>query len=225
MTILRTGVSIAAAAAVVAITAAAPTVAAAKGSAQVHCYGVNTCKGTSDCKTAKNDCKGQGGCHVLVMRWVHDLTAFGALTQAEQERVIGRTKPDSVELPASAKPPTAHIARVEVEDAQGRELALYRRSVPYGTVAEHGLYFVAFSAERSRYDALLARMFGTSGDGIADRLTHFSRHPMRYRAWTFVSKLNGYHARFAWVSLFGVALADLYVRSVASGAISDITFF
>jgi hypothetical protein len=60
---------------------------------------------------------------------------------------------------------------------------------------------------------------------IGGRLTHFSRHPLRYRAWTFVSKLNGYHARFAWVSLFGVALADLYVRSVASGAISDITFF
>ena len=60
---------------------------------------------------------------------------------------------------------------------------------------------------------------------IGGRLTHFSRHPLRYRAWTFVSKLNAYHARFAWVSLFGVALADLYVRSVASGAISDITFF
>ena len=28
----------------------------------VHCVGVNSCKGTSDCKTAKNDCKGQGGC-------------------------------------------------------------------------------------------------------------------------------------------------------------------
>jgi hypothetical protein len=60
---------------------------------------------------------------------------------------------------------------------------------------------------------------------IGGRLTHFSRHPLRYRAWTFVSKLNVHHPRFAWVSLFGVALADLYVRSVASGAISDITFF
>ena len=63
MTILRTGVSFAAAAAVVAITAAAPTVAMAKSAgAKVHCYGVNTCKGTSDCKTAKNDCKGQNSC-------------------------------------------------------------------------------------------------------------------------------------------------------------------
>lgn len=64
MTILRTGVSIAASAAVIAITAAAPTAAIAKDTAAktVHCYGVNTCKGTSDCKTAKNDCKGQNAC-------------------------------------------------------------------------------------------------------------------------------------------------------------------
>ena len=63
MTIIRTGTSIAAAAAVVAIgVAAAPTAAVAKDATKVHCYGVNTCKGQSDCKTAKNDCKGQNDC-------------------------------------------------------------------------------------------------------------------------------------------------------------------
>lgn len=30
--------------------------------AQVHCYGINGCKGQNDCKTAKNACKGQGQC-------------------------------------------------------------------------------------------------------------------------------------------------------------------
>ena len=40
------------------------------------------------------------------------------------------------------------------------ELQIFRRSVPYGTVDEHGLYFVAFSADRSRFDRMLARMFG-----------------------------------------------------------------
>jgi len=60
---------------------------------------------------------------------------------------------------------------------------------------------------------------------VGGRLKHFSRHPLRYKAWTYVSRLNAHHARFAWVSLFGVALADLYVRSVASGAISDLRFF
>lgn len=65
MNTLRTGVSIATSAALVAIAAATPTAPAfAKhaGAAAVHCYGVNTCKGTSDCKTAHNDCKGQNSC-------------------------------------------------------------------------------------------------------------------------------------------------------------------
>jgi porphyrinogen peroxidase len=117
---------------------------------------------------------GAGGSHVLAMRWVHDLDAFGALPIAEQERVIGRTKAESVELDEDVKPSTAHIARVEIEDEAGVELPIYRRSVPYGTVAEHGLYFVAFSADRSRFDTMLARMFGMA-DGEHDRLTDFSR--------------------------------------------------
>jgi len=118
---------------------------------------------------------GAGGSHVLAMRWVHDLRAFHGLTLAEQERVIGRTKSRSVELEGDAKPATAHIARVEIEDEAGVELPIYRRSVPYGTVLEHGLYFVAFAADRTRFDTMLARMFGTADDGQMDQLTKFSR--------------------------------------------------
>jgi len=42
--------------------AALPVTAEAKSAKTVHCYGVNTCKGTSDCSTAKNSCKGQNTC-------------------------------------------------------------------------------------------------------------------------------------------------------------------
>jgi len=57
-------VSIAAAAAVIALGIATPASSAfaAQGDKLVPCYGVNSCKGTSDCKTAKNECKGQNGC-------------------------------------------------------------------------------------------------------------------------------------------------------------------
>ena len=130
---------------------------------------------------------GEGGSHVLVMRWVHDLEAFNQLGVEEQERVIGRTKPDSVELAEAAKPPTAHIARVTIE-VGGEELKIFRRSVPYGTVREHGLYFVAFSADQSRYDRMLARMFGATGDGVHDRLIDFSR-PVS-GAYYFAPSLN-----------------------------------
>jgi putative iron-dependent peroxidase len=117
---------------------------------------------------------GSGGSHVLVMRWIHDLERFDALPQAEQEKVFGRTKIDSVEFADDEKPATAHIARVEILDEHGDELPIYRRSVPYGTMAEHGLYFVAFAADRTRFDRMLGRMFGLA-DGLRDRLTDFSR--------------------------------------------------
>jgi putative iron-dependent peroxidase len=121
-----------------------------------------------------DDAPGAGGSFAMTMRWVHDLGAFDRLSVTDQERVFGRTKPDSIELDEAAKPRTAHIARVTIEEG-GEELQIYRRSVPYGTVREHGLFFVAFSADPSRFDKMLARMFGTSPDSMRDRLTDFSR--------------------------------------------------
>ena len=57
------------------------------------------------------------------------------------------------------------------------------------------------------------------------RLKHFSKHPARYWMWTQISKLNGRHMQIAWVSLYWVLLADLYIRLVASGTITDPRFF
>jgi uncharacterized membrane protein len=64
MSYLTPSLSIAASAAALALSAAAPTAPAfaAKSAKVVPCYGVNDCKGQSDCKSAKNDCKGQNGC-------------------------------------------------------------------------------------------------------------------------------------------------------------------
>lgn len=122
---------------------------------------------------------GAAGGFVMSMRWLHDLDAFGALSVADQERVIGRTKQDSVEL--SPIPADAHIARVVIEE-DGDELEIYRRSVPFGDATEQGLYFVAFSAEPQRFERMLARMFGTAGDGLHDHLTDFSR-PVTNARW------------------------------------------
>ena len=47
-----------------------------------------------------------------------------------------------------------------------------------------------------------------------------SARPARYRLWKWVSRLNVGHPTWAWTSLVLVVLADLYVRLVASGAIS-----
>ena len=113
---------------------------------------------------------GAGGSHVITMKWVHDLAAFHELSSEDQEAVIGRTKPDSQER--DDKPENAHISRVVIEEG-GEELEIYRRSVPFGRIKELGLYFVAFSADPSRFEKMLARMFGVE-DGVHDRLTDFS---------------------------------------------------
>ncbi|MCW2683305.1 MAG: integral rane protein [Blastococcus sp.] len=60
---------------------------------------------------------------------------------------------------------------------------------------------------------------------VGGRLNSFSEHPLRYKAWTQISKLNARHATFAWLSLFSVMIADLYVFLLATGTISDLRFF
>ena len=58
--------SLAGAAALIALATAglsSPAFAAEKAKEEpAHCYGINTCKGTSACATAKNTCKGLNEC-------------------------------------------------------------------------------------------------------------------------------------------------------------------
>ncbi len=117
---------------------------------------------------------GAGGAFVLSQKWIHDLEAFGALPVAEQERVIGRTKADSIELEGAAMPADSHVSRSDVK-LDGVAQKIYRRSTPFGGAAEHGLYFLAFARELSRFEVQLRRMFGVSEDRLHDRLMAFSR--------------------------------------------------
>ncbi len=117
---------------------------------------------------------GAGGAFVLSQKWVHDLEAFRALPIPEQERVIGRTKVDSIELEGAAMPATSHVSRTDVK-VDGVAQKIYRRSTPFGGATEHGLYFLAFARELPRFEVQLRRMFGVSEDGLRDRLTEFSR--------------------------------------------------
>jgi hypothetical protein len=55
----------------------------------------------------------------------------------------------------------------------------------------------------------------------AGRINHFSKHPLRYKWWTFVSWLNKRHLQWAWASLVWIAVTDGYIRLVANGTITD----
>jgi len=114
-----------------------------------------------------------GSSIVLVQRWVHDLAGFESLSLADQEAVFGRTKAASIELGTDEKPDDAHIARVEIDDASGGELAIFRRSASFGDVITHGLMFVGFTNRQLTVSRMLERMAG-GADGKRDRLTYFS---------------------------------------------------
>jgi len=51
-----------AAAAAMLFTSGFATVSVAADAAAMHCAGVNSCKGMSECKSAKNSCKGMNSC-------------------------------------------------------------------------------------------------------------------------------------------------------------------
>ncbi len=54
--------------------------------------------------------------------------------------------------------------------------------------------------------------------GFLDQL---SRHPVRKKAYDCSSCLNRWHMKWAWMSLFGVAFADLYIRLCSMGVWHD----
>ncbi|MBS1724321.1 MAG: succinate dehydrogenase [Armatimonadetes bacterium] len=60
---------------------------------------------------------------------------------------------------------------------------------------------------------------------IGGRKDCISKSKASFACYSCVSNLNARHMNFAWFSLFGVMLADLYVRLCAMGVIHDIRFF
>jgi uncharacterized membrane protein len=62
MTHKTTGIALATAAAAIFTMGAFVAPASYAADMGVHCVGANSCKGSSECKTAKNDCKGMNSC-------------------------------------------------------------------------------------------------------------------------------------------------------------------
>ncbi|HEY0201491.1 MAG TPA: Dyp-type peroxidase, partial [Burkholderiaceae bacterium] len=72
-----------------------------------------------------------GGSYVIVQKYLHDMKAWNSLSTEEQERVIGRTKHDDIELPDATKPSNSHVALNVVTDDAGNELAILRGNLPF----------------------------------------------------------------------------------------------
>jgi porphyrinogen peroxidase len=120
------------------------------------------------------DSPGAGGSVLLLQKWLHEAAAWSRLPVAEQERVMGRSKADSVELADGVeladRPETSHVARTD-QDEFG---TIFRCNTPFGTAVEHGTMFVGFSATQRPLTAMLESMAGIT-TGQRDALTYYAR--------------------------------------------------
>jgi putative iron-dependent peroxidase len=115
---------------------------------------------------------GAGGSILLIQQWVHNVANWEGLTVEQQEKVIGRTKRDSIELDEEVRGAQSHVSRNVIE-VNGVERHIFRRNSPYGTATDHGTMFIGFSCEQQRLARMLNRMAGAE-DGIRDALTRYT---------------------------------------------------
>ncbi len=112
-----------------------------------------------------------GGSYVMCQRFEHKLPAWNEMSISAQEQVIGRTKPDSIEL--EDVPALSHVGRVDIKE-DGKGLKILRHSLPYGTMTgEHGLMFIAYCHSMHNFQVLLNSMYGET-DGMTDHLLRFT---------------------------------------------------
>lgn len=113
-----------------------------------------------------------GGSYVMAQRFIHNLPAWNRLSVSAQEKVIGRTKPDSIEL--EDVPAASHVGRVDIKE-EGKGLKIVRHSLPYGSVTgDHGLLFLAYCNTMHNIKVMLESMYGTA-DGKTDQMLRFTQ--------------------------------------------------
>jgi porphyrinogen peroxidase len=117
-----------------------------------------------------------GGCYVHVQKYLHDMSAWNALSANEQERVIGRTKLEDIELDDDVKPANSHVALNVIEDDAGNELKIVRHNMPFGEIGkgEFGTYYIGYSRTPAVTERMLDNMFIGDPPGNTDRILDFS---------------------------------------------------
>ncbi|MGN6494829.1 MAG: Dyp-type peroxidase [Agriterribacter sp.] len=114
----------------------------------------------------------KGGSYLFVQKYIHNLNAWKSLPVEEQERVIGRSKDNDIEMSDEVKPKNAHIALANIGD----DLKVVRDNMPFGNVAtnEMGTYFICYASTFSTVEKMLTNMFIGNPPGNYDRILDFS---------------------------------------------------
>ncbi|WP_297794410.1 Dyp-type peroxidase [Mycobacterium sp.] len=117
-----------------------------------------------------------GSCYVHVQKYVHDMPSWNSISVTEQERVIGRTKLEDIELDDDIKPDDSHVALNVVTDDEGTELKIVRHNMPFGELgkSEYGTYFIGYSRTPQVTEQMLRNMFLGDPPGNTDRILDFS---------------------------------------------------
>ncbi len=116
------------------------------------------------------------GSYVIVQKYLHDLDSWNALSVEEQERVIGRSKLDDIEMADDVKPSNSHVALNTIVGPDGEERQIVRDNMPFGSVgaAEFGTYFIGYAAHPDVTEQMLTHMFVGDPPGNYDRILDFS---------------------------------------------------
>ncbi|WP_084611601.1 Dyp-type peroxidase [Tomitella biformata] len=117
----------------------------------------------------------RSGSYVIVQKYLHDMSAWDALSIDEQQRVIGRTKADDVEF--DDPPANSHVAlNSDITDDAGNDLDILRVNMPFGSIGEdeHGTYFIGYAARADTIERMLRNMFLGDPPGNYDRILDFS---------------------------------------------------
>jgi porphyrinogen peroxidase len=116
------------------------------------------------------------GSYVIVQKYLHDLAAWNKIPTEQQERIIGRTKLNDIELDDSKKPTYAHNALTTIVEG-GKEIKILRDNMPFGHAAqgEFGTYFIGYSRSPRTTEKMLQNMFIGNPPGNYDRLLDVSR--------------------------------------------------
>jgi porphyrinogen peroxidase len=117
-----------------------------------------------------------GGSYVIVQKYLHDLESWDALTVEDQERVVGRSKLEDIEMADDVKPANSHVALNTIFDDSGEQRQILRFNMPFGSVGagECGTYYIAYARSPDVIEHMLTNMFIGNPSGHTDRILDFS---------------------------------------------------
>ncbi|MEJ3404760.1 Dyp-type peroxidase [Rathayibacter sp. YIM 133350] len=117
-----------------------------------------------------------GGSYVVAQKYVHDLDAWSRLGTEMQEAIMGRTKPDNVELDDAPSGQKSHKTLATIVDEEGTEHDILRDNMPFGRPGsgEFGTYFIGYARDLWVIERMLSRMFIGDPPGAYDRMLDVS---------------------------------------------------